>query len=436
MVYLLETRILLPLIYTNLADDATLIAEVAHSIPAIWQNPVSAQIFVEGADPYLGGRLTLIDTYGRVLASTDQDDLALPGQIVELPDLRMPVRGEVIEFQRGPLAEVYTPVVGNNGQYLGVVRLTTRLLSVSDEIYQLRYLLVGVLLVAILAGVVLGSYLAVSISRPVRRVTVAIDTLAMGDYHTGLPETGIDETRTLARAVNTLVEQLHGMEQARRQLLANLVHEMGRPLGALGSAIRALLKGADRDPELAGDLLKGMDSEINRLQRLLEDLAGLYDQVLGSLELNRQPVDLEGWIPEVLVPWETAAREKGLSWRVQIATELPEVSADPDRLAQAIGNLCSNAVKFTPKGGEVSISTGVERDQLWIQVCDSGPGIPPEDLEKIFQPFYRGKQDRRIVQGMGLGLTIARDIVQAHGGQIQVESKAGSGAKFTIWLLL
>ena len=250
MLYLLETRILLPIIYANLSDDAILIAEIAQTVPNIWQNPFSAQDFVEGAEPYLGGRLTLTDPNGYVLASTDPNHSFLFGEVVELPSLSSAGRGDVVQIQRGPLAEVFTPVIDNFGRSLGVVRLTTRVLSVSEEIYQLRYLLIGVLVLAILAGILLGSYLAVNISRPVAQVTDAIYTLAQGDLRTRLPESCPQETRTLVRAVNTLVERLVSMEQARRQLLANLVHELGRPLGALHSAIRALQKGADRDPQL------------------------------------------------------------------------------------------------------------------------------------------------------------------------------------------
>jgi two-component system, OmpR family, sensor histidine kinase BaeS len=309
-------------------------------------------------------------------------------------------------------------------------------MTVSEEIYQLRYLLIGVLLLAILAGIGLGSYLAVSINRPLQKVTETIHTLAQGDFRTRLPESGPQEIRTLAGTVNSMVDRLHSLEEARRQLLANLVHELGRPLGALRSAIHALQKGADRDPELGKDLLNGMDAETIRLQRLLDDLASLYDQVLGSLELNRQMIDLEEWLPEVIVPWETIAEEKGLLWQMNIPKGLPGLYVDDDRVAQAIGNLCSNAVKFTPKGGKVTISAGVEQDHLWIEVSDTGPGISLHDQEMIFQPFYRGNQKRRILQGMGLGLTIARDIINAHGGQIQVESEPGSGAKFKIQLPL
>jgi signal transduction histidine kinase len=294
----------------------------------------------------------------------------------------------------------------------------------------------GVLLLAVLAGIGLGSYLAVTIGRPVGQVTEAINTLTQGELHTRLPERGPQEMRVLTRSVNTLVERLISLEQARRQLLANLVHELGRPLGALHSAIRALQKGADRDPQLGKDLLNGMDAQTLRLQRLLDDLAGLYDQVLGPLELNRQVIVVQEWLPAVLVPWEAAAKEKGLGWQVQLADALPDLLADPDRLAQAIGNLCSNAVKFTPNGGQVTVQTGADQERFWIQVKDNGPGILPQDQGKVFEPFFRGPHDRRIRQGMGLGLTIARDIINAHQGEIEMHSEPGIGSEFTIYLPL
>lgn len=436
MLYLLENRILLPLIYSNLTDDATLIAEISHSIPDIWQNSVPAQTFVNGADPFLAGRLTLLDPYGHVLATSDLTNKVLPGQIVELPDLNPSEQREVVALQKGPIAEIFIPVLSDNGSYLGVVRLSTRILTVSDEIYQLRYLLVAVVSITILAGILLGSTLALSVNRPVQNVTKAIYALSQGDYETSLPETGIEETRILSRSVNTLVDRLHTLEQSRRKLLANLVHEVGRPLGALGSAVRALLKGADRDPELAKDLLSGMDGEINRLHRLLDDLTRMYDQALGPMELKKQPIDLEQWLPKVTLPWKIAAEEKGLHWQMSIPDGLPKLEADPDRLAQAIGNLCSNAIKFTPKGGDVIITTKVDGNQFWFLFHDSGLGIPDGDLEKIFLPFYRGNQEKRIRQGMGLGLTIVHDIVDAHGGQIQVESELGKGTTFKFWLPL
>jgi signal transduction histidine kinase len=291
-------------------------------------------------------------------------------------------------------------------------------------------LLGTILLFGVLAGVGLGSYLAFQINRPIQKVTESIQSLAQGDWQAHVDEQGPEEIGKLAATVNKLVDQLNSLENARRQLLANLVHELGRPLGAIRSAIQALLHGADKDAQLSHDLLIGMDDETVRLKRLLEDLAGLHDQVLGRLELSRSPVQVNDWLAGTLSAWEAAAREKGLDWEVQIAPDLPVILMDPDRMAQALGNILSNAIKFTPAGGRISIAVRADDGRLSVRVADTGPGIPIEEREKIFQPFYRVRQGHRIVEGMGLGLSIARDIVTAHGGKIELEAKSKGGSRF------
>jgi two-component system sensor histidine kinase BaeS len=167
---------------------------------------------------------------------------------------------------------------------------------------------------------------------------------------------------------------------------------------------------------------------------LLDDLTHLYDQTLGSLELNRQPVALHSWLSQVAAPWRETAQEKGVQWQTDFPPNLPTVEIDPDRLAQALGNIVSNAIKFTPRRGSVEIHAGIEKDSIWIRVRDSGPGIPPEEQERVFTPFYRGSVGSRFPQGMGLGLSIARDLVNAHGGSIELDSALGAGSTFTIWL--
>ncbi len=434
MVYVLETRLLLPIVYRNLAKDARLMAEITRDQPVFWHNRAAAQALVAGVSPYLNGRVSLVTLDGHVLASSDTNGSGSGEPLVELPDMRGVNQGEVIQLQNGPLAEAITPVYDLSGQPLGIVRMTTQVVTVSDEIYQLRYLLGVILLLSVLAGIGLGSYLAFGINRPIQRVTRSIQSLAQGDWQAHVEEKGPEELRILAGAVNTLVDRLHSLEKSRRQLLANLVHELGRPLGAIRSAILALLHGADKDSQLSSDLLTGMDEETIRLQHLLDDLAGLHDQVLGKLELHRSAVQLNDWLISTLSPWEAAARQKGLTWTVDIAPDLPIVRIDSDRMAQALGNILSNAVKFTPPGGKVSTATRFEDGQLLIEIADTGPGIPGEEKEQIFQPFYRGSHGRRIVEGMGLGLSIARDIVIAHGGEITLDSQPGAGSRFTLRL--
>ena len=430
MVYILETRLLLPMIYRNLGKEASLMGEMTRNQPIFWQNQIAAQALVNGVSPYLNGKVSLLTLDGHLLASSDQSGSVT--ERLDLPDLSGVGQGEVLGLQNGPLAEAITPVYDLNGRRIGIVRMTTQLVSVSDQVYQLRYLLGFVLILGVLAGIILGSYLAFGINRSILSVTRSIQALAQGNWQAHVEKQSTDEMRVLAEAVNTLVDKLHSSEKSRRQLLANLVHELGRPLGAIRSAIQALLHGADKDPQLSSDLLTGMDDETIRLQHLLDDLAGLHDQILGRMELNKTAVPLNDWLASTLSPWEADARQKGLDWEANVPSDLPIVSMDPDRMAQAMGNVLSNAIKFTPAGGKVSISADFQAGWFRIQVRDSGPGIPAEERKMIFQPFHRGSQGKRIVEGMGLGLSIARDILTAHGGEIKVDSTPGAGSSFTL----
>src|SRR5215212_130609 len=434
MVYVLETRLLLPTIYSNLAKEAKLMAAITHNEPVFWQSREAAQALVNGAGPYLNGRFSIITLDGHTLATSSSVQDGIETSIVELPDMAAVRPGQVVELRNGPLAEAIAPVYDAGGREIGVIRMTTQVVTVSEEIYHLRYLLGFVLVLAVLAGLGLGSYLAISLNRPIQHVTRSIQVLAQGDWQAHVEERGPDEMRLLAREVNVLVDKLHSLEKARRQLLANLVHELGRPLGAIRSAILALLHGANKDSQLSNDLLTGLDEETIRLQHLLEDLAGLHDQVLGKLELNRSAVPLNDWLVSTLSPWEAAARQKGLTWVVDTSPGLPVVLMDSDRMAQAVGNLLSNAIKFTPAGGRVSTSVRTADSQLTIQIEDTGPGIPLNEQETIFQPFIRGSQGRRIVEGMGLGLSIAREILVAHGGDISLESTPSAGSRFILQL--
>jgi signal transduction histidine kinase len=387
-------------------------------------------------------RLVILAPDGTILHANDPDYLRLAGQQLDIPGLERASAGQEVILSnynffraRQDFAQVLYPVSNNQGETIGVLWATYFADWVQDLFSQLRTLSIAVISGALLIGILLGSVLAVNISKPVGQVTEAIYGLARGDQNERLREQGPEEMRALARAVNYLIERLNTLEQSRRQLLANLVHELGRPLGALRSAIQALAKGAAGEPELLADLTRGMDAEAARLQRVVEDLAHLHDQVLGTLELKLEAVDLGEWLPTVLAPWAEAARQKGLDWRAEIPAGLPEVQIDPLRFSQVVGNLVSNAVRYTPSGGAVSVEAGEQREMLWIEVSDNGLGIPPEEQEAIFLPLYRGDQGRRrFKQGMGLGLSIARDLIQAHNGSIALTSEPGAGSHFTIWL--
>jgi signal transduction histidine kinase len=441
LAYILETQVLLPRLAQNIVSDARLLAEISRTEYDLWGNPLLFEIMLSRIqlDPSL--RVMFLTPDGQLLYSTDPTDQPYLGQVLAINGLDLARSGsEVLLTNYSGLRlhdvslDVLAPVVPSDSPVLGIVRVTYHVDSVYELFWQMRLLIILVLGAGLLLGAGVGLGLALNISRPVQNVTTALYDLASGARNDPLPERGPSELREQARAVNYLVMRLHSLEQARRQLLANLVHELGRPLGALRSAIHALGKGAAEDPALLHDLTVGMDEETIRLQHVVEDLAHLHDQDLGTLELQRESLALGEWLPKTLSSWSQAAQEKHLHWTLDLPTTLPTVLADPLRLAQVIGNLVDNAVKYTLPGHAVTVSAGQEGARAWVCVADTGPGIPADEQSLIFTPFYRGGHGRRIKQGMGLGLSIARDLAEAHGGQITLESTPGEGSRFTLWL--
>jgi len=440
LIYVLETQVLLQNLSTELTGQALLAAEIASSWGDVWTNPIRAQQLTTLVRSHVEARVMLVDIEGSIVSSSDPEDAERFGQPLALSGWAEARAGQVSVrtiYSRQlhhEVVDVLVPVTGLDEQVVGIVRLSRQLTGVYERFVRLRYLIAGVLLAGLTLGGAVGWVLALNMERPLRRVTGALDRLVGSEQLSPLPEQGPQEMQLLARSVNSLVARLRSLEQARRHLLANLVHELGRPLGALHSAIEALLGGADKDPGLRQELLIGMEDETDRLRRLLDDLSGLNDQVLGALELDRRAIALGEWLTHSLGPWREAAQDKGLLWKVTVSPDLPVLNADPDRLGQVLGNLLSNAIKYTPADGAVSVDAGVEGEMAWIRVSDTGPGISPEEQRRIFDPFYRSQPGRRFPQGMGLGLSIARDVVIAHGGRLEVDSAPGLGSRFTVFL--
>jgi signal transduction histidine kinase len=442
LVYVLETQVLLDVLSQEVEGQALLAAKIAAGRPQVWHEPEQARAFVTEVGADLVARVMLIDAGGSLLASSAPADAERLGQPIQLDGLGAAVAGKTSvrtaysQRMHQEIVDVIAPVLDQEGRVSGVVRLSYRLTNVYNQFLRQRLLIGGILIAGLLLGTAAGWVLALNLERPLRDVTRTVHQLASGGQLAPLPERGPREIQELLRSVNVLVERLQSLEQARRQLLSNLVHELGRPLGSFRSATQALMGRSGEDAALRQELLAGMDAEADRLGRLLDDLSGLHDQVLGTLELNRQPTALGEWLQHMLPPWRASARAKGLMWKATIPQDLPSVMVDPDRLDQVLGNLLSNAIKYTPAGGTVSLGAGTEEEEVWIRVSDTGPGITPEEQVSIFAPFYRSQRGRRFPQGMGLGLSIAYNLVAAHGGRLEVDSTPRLGSHFTVWLPL
>jgi signal transduction histidine kinase len=291
---------------------------------------------------------------------------------------------------------------------------------------------------SLLAAFVLAALIASSVSRPLRRVVGAAHAVAEGDYTQQVPERGPREVRELAEAFNHMAGQVQQSHQMQRDFLANVSHELKTPLTSIQGFSQAILDGAAAEPTRAARVIY---DEAGRLHRLVEDLLDLARIESGQTPLRREYVDLQALLDGILEGFALRAGEKSVTLTHQLA-DLPRLTGDNDRLAQVFTNLVDNALTHTPSGGQVEVHArltprpGGDQPGVEIVVKDTGPGIPPEDLSRIFERFYQVDKSRSRARraGSGLGLAIAKEIVEAHGGLIRAESDAGQGATFIVWL--
>lgn len=438
LLYLLETQLLVADLSQRASDQADLIAQAIKRQIDIMGSPEQAQAFVAQMTVSMEGRVLLLEPDGNLLATGGQgsgDDATQPLQPAAIDTAIKGERSVLVTYGlAGQGAEVLVPVTDASGEVVGIVAVTQTLSGLTWLVGRLRTVVLGTLVVELILGTVIGYLLARRLARPMTTTASAVVAIAEGRKVEPMAETGPEEIRQLAAAVNILSEQLHSLEQTRGRSLANIVHELGRPLGAVRSAVHVLRGRVGEDPVVREELLAGIEGQIERMQPLLDDLAQLHGQVSGRVDLALHPVDLGDWLPPVLLPWRAVALDKGLVWHATIPEGLPTVSIDPDRLAQAVGNLLSNAVKYTPPGGTVTVTGGMTGQEAWVRIEDSGPGIASEEQQRVFEPFYRSTRDRRFPQGLGLGLTIANELVLAHGGRLELESGPGEGSRFTLYL--
>jgi signal transduction histidine kinase len=263
---------------------------------------------------------------------------------------------------------------------------------------------------------------------PVGDLVEAAARVESGDYAVRVPERGPREVRGLARAFNAMSAQLEETDASRRRLLADVSHELRTPLTVMQGTLEGILDGVY--PADAAHLTPVLE-ETRVLARLIDDLRTLSLSEAGMLKLHREPTDLARLLNEVAAGHRAAADEAGVSLTVEAASDLPTLELDPARVRQVVSNLIANALRFTPRGGRVILgAVPTEDGGASVLVRDSGTGIPPEALEHVFDRFYRSPGS----SGSGLGLPIARNLVEAHGGRIELDSPpdGGTEVRFTL----
>jgi two-component system sensor histidine kinase BaeS len=284
-------------------------------------------------------------------------------------------------------------------------------------------------LVAAGLALIMGSLLAYTLTRTLRELTDATNEIAQGRLGRQVKVRSKDELGELAISFNKMSLDLSNATQARRQMTADIAHELRSPLSVLSGYAEALSDGKLPGTEEVYDILY---RETQNLSRQVDDLRTLSLADAGELPLTIQPVDPGALLERVATRHNLVAQSKGISLRVEAADDLPTISVDSERMGQVLDNLVLNAFRYTPEGGELVLSARAVGEAVQLEVKDNGSGITPENLPYIFDRFYRADKSRQSNGESGLGLAIAKSIVDAQGGKIWAESELGKGSVFIV----
>ncbi len=284
-------------------------------------------------------------------------------------------------------------------------------------------------------GLVIGLVLSRAIADPLKRLTHTVQQISSGNFQERAQVTGGGrEIADLTRAVNVMAKNLQATERMRRRLMADITHELRTPLSIIQGNLEGMLDGVVEPNQ---QHIASIYDESLRLSRLVNNLRDLALADVGQLKLDRRPVNLKEVVRKACQLLRPVAEEKRITLDMDLPAELPQVSADQDRLHQVLYNLLTNSLRYTPEGGKVRLTVrvlgeGSGKESILVQVADTGVGIPPTDLPHIFNHFYRADESRaRASGGTGIGLAIVKQLVEAHGGRVWAESEPGKGSTFS-----
>ncbi len=438
LIYLLETQLILPILASEMTNQGVLVERLAREQPNLWTSSSAAQALLDSVDVRRPSRIGLLTPDRTLLATSRPDDRTLVGKTISnLPDSNsMTNSGYAItpgDLPGEQILDVLIPVKQSDGQTIGLIRVYRRITDIEQNVGNMRLLVLGVLMIGLLITGAIAVFLSESVSRPLKTFTRTIAGSPLEGHAPLLPEDGNSDFTDLSNAYNRLQIRRQELETTRQEMLAGVIHEIGRPLGSLGTALHALQAGAVNNPSLRSDLMKGMSERIDRMGHLLEDLALTY-RGLEPKEIHLKSVQVNEWLESLIPLWSETARQNQQAWEANVPDDLPVIQTDPDRLAQVLGNLVSNAIKFTPDGGRISLMVNLVENKIQFWVADTGIGIPFDEQRHLFVPFYRSVQPSWKAPGLGLGLSIAKSITVSLGGQIFLASNPSQGSTFVVSL--
>jgi signal transduction histidine kinase len=390
-------------------------------------------------------RITIIDKQGKVLADSERDASSMEnhGDRPEFIEAVEKGLGASTRFSRTlDYSMKYVAVrVTDGGEVIGVVRIAVPLAEVQLELRQLyRVAIIGGIAAICIAGVI-AYIMARGISTPIRQMKEVADAVAKGQFDKRTSIKGKDELSELAQSLNVMsdelklkIERLKYLDTVRTDFVANVSHELKTPLTSIRGFVETLEDGAINDSNNARRFLAIIKKHTQRLGNIIDDLLRLSELESGG-GIEMAGLDLKGLIDEIAMGFGHALAVKQQKLLVETSGGDFTISGDRDRLEQVFVNLIDNAIKYTKEDGRIKVLLTQAGDSVTITVEDNGIGIPKEDVERVFERFYRvDKAHSRELGGTGLGLSIAKHIVMAHNGKIRIESEVNKGTKVFVTL--
>lgn len=345
------------------------------------------------------------------------------------------LKGEqIIQQQDGPSGPMFTVAVPwmDNGVALGAVYIQTAAQTVYAGFRSIAFkVAIAALAVLILTGISIF-FITRQMVKPLRVMAQAAGEFAVGKFETRVPVTGSGETRELAKAFNVMAGQLGALEQTRRDFVANVSHELRSPMTSMQGFLEGMLDGTIPRAEY-GKYMQIVLDETRRLSKLVGSLLNLSRMENSETQLAFSDFDIHEAIRRVIIANMSQLDEKNMEVTLSFGDEPLYVHADAEQIEQVLINLISNAVKYTPKGGHISVETARDKTCVRVTVRDNGPGVKPEDAPYVFDRFYKADKSHTVGMGTGLGLAISKRIMEKHGQSIRLlPDTQGAAFEFTL----
>jgi signal transduction histidine kinase len=397
-------------------------------------NSERAQYILENVADDEPANVELIDWRGNVVADSSG---VIPERHVDTPDFKAALQGET-EVWRGKnlntderVMAVSIPFRSSEGTVLGILRYVTSTEQIHAAIVQISFaaLALGLLVILLVTGISL--LLAKSIVNPIQNIIRVAEQFALGNFTVKVNKQQDDEIGKLADTLNYMSEEIKKSDQVKNNFLSSISHELRTPLTSIKGWGETIILGDLRDKGEAKEGLRIICNETDRMIKLVEELLEFSCFQSGRIKLNRNTVNFNGIVTDVVHQLSVNAEDKNIDFQVSLDNKLPMIVGDQNRLKQVMINLLDNAIKFSPSDGSINIGTTRIEDSVVVEVADNGEGINLNDLPRVTEKFYKANINR---SGSGLGMSIVKEIVELHQGDMEIESQLGAGTKVTVVL--